>query len=485
MKKNVKEQSLIKMVLGMLLLTVILTWIIPSGSFSTGAEFVAGKLERIGLLHISYGLVYAIQNFSIQIVYLIFIGIFYGVISHLDSYKKLVANIAKKFSNKKIVFAVVVSFIIAVLASILANGYILIVFIPFIIHILRSMGFDKLSSFVATFGAMLVALLGATYGTEGATALITYMGYGGSEVTIETEILIRAGILLVSFILYTFFNINYLKKNVVQKENEENKETDLFALEPVNNKKAKTWPIIAMFAILFVLAILAFTNWNTFNITCFDDFHTWFMDLKIGSFKIFESIIGANLTNMGYDLATSFGNWYLFSYAVVLALLTLIISLASRMKFRDLLTNAYEGIKSLIKPIGLLVLAYMVFVFIYWSPFIPTIINYIGKISSSFNPFVATFQALIGSIFNSDLGYLGYSISYLLGSYTGNEGNVIYLIYTTIYGLVSFITPVSMFLLFGLSYLNIPYKKWLKYIWKFVVAMLVILLIVFALLTYI
>ena len=57
-------------------------------------------------------------------------------------------------------------------------------------------------------------------------------------------------------------------------------------------------------------------------------------------------------------------------------------------------------------------------------------------------------------------------------------------IYTTIYGLVQFVTPISVFLLFGLSYMNIPYKKWLKYIWKFFVGMLVCLLVIFTLLAY-
>ena len=45
------------------------------------------------------------------------------------------------------------------------------------------------------------------------------------------------------------------------------------------------------------------------------------------------------------------------------------------------------------------------------------------------------------------------------------------------YGLASFVAPSSAMLLVGLSYLDIPYKDWMKYIWKFLVAMLVVIIV--------
>ena len=45
------------------------------------------------------------------------------------------------------------------------------------------------------------------------------------------------------------------------------------------------------------------------------------------------------------------------------------------------------------------------------------------------------------------------------------------------YGLTSFVAPSSAMLLVGLSYLDIPYKDWMKYIWKFFVAMLVVIIV--------
>ena len=45
------------------------------------------------------------------------------------------------------------------------------------------------------------------------------------------------------------------------------------------------------------------------------------------------------------------------------------------------------------------------------------------------------------------------------------------------YGLTLFVAPTSLFLLLGLTYLEIPYCEWLKKIWKLVVALLLIIII--------
>ncbi|NLA43974.1 hypothetical protein GX865_07610 [Candidatus Saccharibacteria bacterium] len=45
------------------------------------------------------------------------------------------------------------------------------------------------------------------------------------------------------------------------------------------------------------------------------------------------------------------------------------------------------------------------------------------------------------------------------------------------FGIAALIAPSSAILLVGLSYLEISYKDWFKYIWKFLVAMIVISII--------
>lgn len=492
MKKMSKEHDLVKIIGIMLLLVVVLSWIIPTGTFSSGATFTEGEMGRLGLAHLFYGFSYAIQNYAIQIGFLLMVGVFYGVVSKTEGYKEFVNRLANIFKGKEIIVSLIISFVIVLLTSVLNNTFVLIVFMPVLITILRKLGLDKISSFAITFGSMLVGVLGATIGTEGLDAFINYIGYGGSEVTLTTELGIRIGIAFLAYAVYSFFNYLYIKKLVPAKDSSEEEKDDAFYVED-SKKKGKTniWPVALMFGVLFVLAVLGFVYWNKstgsgtkiFGLEIFDNFFEWIEDIKIGDVAIISSLFGGEaLPNMSAKLFPEFGSWYLFTYSIFLAIIVLIVKFVSKMKFNDMLTNAYEGIKVMIKPTLFLILAYMMFVLLYWSPILTTILNEVGKLSSSFNPFVVSLQAFIASIFNTDFAYIGYSLSYAIGSFTGTEGNIAFLIYTTIYGLVQFVTPISVFLLFGLSYMDIPYKKWLGYIWKFFAVMLASLLIIFAIL---
>ena len=41
--------------------------------------------------------------------------------------------------------------------------------------------------------------------------------------------------------------------------------------------------------------------------------------------------------------------------------------------------------------------------------------------------------------------------------------------------------PTSVMLIFGLSYLNIPYKEWLKYIWRLIVQLFILIFVILCL----
>ena len=84
----------------MLLLVVVLSWIIPTGTFSSGATFTEGEMGRLGLGHLFYGFSYAIQNYAIQIGFLLMVGVFYGVVSKTEDYKEFVNRLANRNSCK-------------------------------------------------------------------------------------------------------------------------------------------------------------------------------------------------------------------------------------------------------------------------------------------------------------------------------------------------------------------------------------------------
>ena len=59
---------------------------------------------------------------------------------------------------------------------------------------------------------------------------------------------------------------------------------------------------------------------------------------------------------------------------------------------------------------------------------------------------------------------------------------LIAVIFQTMYGIVTLVAPTSIPLMVTLAYTNTSFKDWLKYIWKLLVALIVLAFIVFTVL---
>ena len=77
--------------------------------------------------------------------------------------------------------------------------------------------------------------------------------------------------------------------------------------------------------------------------------------------------------------------------------------------------------------------------------------------------------------------YTGYTLSGYMISGFSVYMNIVALIYLTMFGFVAFLAPTSILLVAGLTYTNVEYKNWLKYIWKFAVGMLLCLVVIYIL----
>lgn len=474
-KNKFEKYDLFKIALIAVLVTIVLTWIIPTGSLS-GGTYTNSGYARQGLADIFLSGIYSANFFIQQLMFILFVGIFYGVLTHVSGYKALVSNLARKLKEKEKVFVIACSLLITLLTSVLTQTYVILIFIPFIVNVASKMKLDKITTFLCTFGSLLLGILGATYGSEGLVYFINYLNYY-QVVSITDEIAIRFAILLLALILFNFFTIRHMNKVLLSKKEQEEIE-DLFEVEEEKSKKIKVWPMVLFLSVIFVFTILGYVNWSeNFNITIFTKFHTWLTELAIGDYTVLSYIIGKN--------AQAFGTWDLYIISIVMAMVLLLSIVIYKVKFDDVLDSAIEGIKKLIKLVLLLLLVYIVFVFVYWSPFTVTICNWITSLTDGFNPFLATISATISSLFHIDFGYAGFVLGDILTTTYGSSFSVGMVIYVAINGLIQFIAPTSAFLLIGLSYLNIPYKKWMQYIWKFVLILLALLLILFVLLTYI
>ncbi len=484
-----KKYTIVKLLGILIFASFALTWVFSYGYFN-GSEFADyGFDRRQGLFDTTNVIYYALQFAADKIIYLLALGGFYGVLSKCKCYRKLVKNVANAFKGIEVIFIIISSLFITLLTSVLTQTFVVLFFVPFIISVILAMNLDKLTAFACTFGAMLVGVLGMTYGGEGHYWFNDYVG-----ATVTTAILYRVILLVVGFVLFNFFNCLHAKKVLAEKNNKEKVE-DPFEVEEIDKKeKAHVWPFVISIIIVFAIFILGYVDWEAnFGITVFNDFHEWlfgitFADIPLlnkipwaSEFAPFKAFLGVAADSQG--IGTTFGKWTLFYTSVVLMVLTAIYGIFSKMKLDEFISSFAEGMKKMCVPTLLFVGAYIVMMAAYMSPFVPTITNIIG--GKTFNPYLISVNALIANIFHIDFGFTGYVVATYYTTTFANNLEVIHTIYSAIYGLVGFFAPTSAILLIGLAYLNIDYKKWMKYSWMFTVAMIVISLVLVTVMAYV
>ncbi len=469
-----KKHDLVKWIMLFILVAIAFTWIFSGGEFSNGVYNDYGYVEQ-GMTDIPNIAYWAIRLAGEKIIFLLSLGAFYAVLSRSEGYKKLVTSIASKFEGKEIIFTVIASLLITAMSAMLSQTFIALVFVPFVISIILSMKLDKMTAFAVSFGSVLVGLMGAIYGSEGVYWFDYYTGLSSSSAVIY-----RLIILVLGFIIFNLIMVLHIKK-VLKSSRVNELDADPFKIEHAD-RKAKAWPTAILLGLLFVFVILGFLNWKgLFGTIAFEDFHNWLLGLKVGKVAIFKLLLGTQVTDATNG---AFGAWSLYIGAVLLLVFSLLAALANRMKLDELIESFGEGFKKMLKPILVYTGIYMVLVVAEMSPFMASITNTMFTNVKSFSPYLVSLASFISNIFHLDLGFTGYGVAAYLSTLYANNVNVIHTIFISLYGYSMLVIPTSGLLMVGLSYLDIEYKSWIKYAWIFILAMLILLLVLFTIMTY-
>lgn len=462
MKKFFEKYDLIKISGIMVLLSVILTWLIPYGYFS-GSEMVLNDITRVGLADfMQYGLL-GMYYFTVLITFLFVLGGFYQVLSKTAGYQNLVKKISEKLKGHEILFVLIVSFILAAICGVSNEYFPLLVLIPFIATILNRLKVDKISTFCATFGALLVGTIGSTFSAK----VVGYINTSLSTTT-STYMAVKVIMFAAAFILLSLFTVLRMKKTKNDKKFEE---YDRFEIETVkSSKKApKTWPYIVGIILIFVTIVLAYLPWSSWNVTLFDDITKWVNEL---------SLFGVPIISYVFSAFKAFGSWDIFTIQFVLLFATLLIHWFGRVSLDEVFESYGEGFKKMAPVVIVLLVVYTILEFSVMFPVIPVIVDWFATLTSGFNAFLSFIGVFIASVFGVEMQY----VMSLAGSYYATmfaeNTSIMAIIFQAAFGFAGFFVPSSAILMMGLSYLNIPYKDWMKYIWKFLLAMLVVIAII-------
>lgn len=458
MKKNGEKHDLVKVAGFMVLITVLLTWVIPQGYFSS-TEITVGDITRVGIFDFfTYGLL-GMYYFTVLVTFLFVMGAFYQVLSKTAGYEKLTNIIADKLKGKETLFVLLTSFVIAVITAVTNEYFVVICVLPFIITILRKMGTDKLTGFLTTFGSILVGILGSVYCTKIVGMNIQYL-----SVENNTLLWVKLVIFAVAFIAYSVFTVLHLKKVTKKDELIEDK-FECTELTEKNN----VWPIVTILSIFALITFMAYFPWESLlNVTWFSDALDAITKCKIFNSTVFAYILGS---------VQAFGSWDIFGVQILMLIATLIVKWVYKINSDEFFTAYGEGFKKVGKVVVVLLLTYLVLEFAVMFPVLPTIVDWFMNLADKFNVFLGTLAGLVTSLFTVEYQYTLNLIGQYLASSYGTYTNQIAIMLQSTYGLASMFSPASAVLLMGLAFCGITYKNWMKYIWKFLVIMFAVILV--------
>lgn len=236
--------------------------------------------------------------------------------------------------------------------------------------------------------------------------------------------------------------------------------------------------------VLFVLAIII--PWESLftKFTAFSDFNTTLSKIKIGNYAVFSNIIGAPVsvdatTGSSSGVINAIGSWTMTDVAILLFVLAGVIALCSKIKFNDFVETVTGGIKKVLPVAITAMLISIVLVIMVTSGVNVTITNWIVSWAKGFNIATISLASMVGSVLTSDFHYFVSTIAPVFTSAVTNSDlyGVLGLIMQSLFNLMMIIAPTSVGLIIGLYYLDIPFGKWFKYIWKVLLALFVIVIV--------
>lgn len=470
MKKFFEKNDKVKIVGILIIITVLLTWFIKAGTFN-GSTYTYGEITRTGIFDFLVQIPIVLYYYAPIATFLIILGGFYALLSKNKGYSKLVDSIANIFKGKEILFVVLCTILLSIAASISNEVLQYLVFIPFLIAIMKKLNINKLSAYISTFGALLIGVIGSTYGLY--NILPNAMTSIYNNISLTTGIAIKIIVYIAVLIIVNLFNVLYMIKNKkTSKELMIEEDQDLVKYD----KKTKIYPLIIVFSLIAIIQVMAFIKWDdVLGVTCFSTFHEWVMGLSIKEVPVISYILG--------DIS-SFGNWNLYYFQAVLFIAILIIKALNKMNFSDFFDTLVKGAKSAAKIVFIGYLVYFVSVltqnvFAESNPYpiVFSIVNFFGTITKNANVALCSIGMFIGSTLSVEFGNLFQIISLLYLAIGNIDPKVIIVSSQLIYGLAMFLVPSSMVLMIGLTYLNISYKDYFKYFWKILLALLLLVII--------
>lgn len=439
-----KKYNVYKIISISVIVTILLSFLIPSTTFDSYGNATTGNISPISLIDTFANGITSFNVFLSTFVFILCIGIFYGVLVKTGKYESVINNTAYKFKDRKGAFVIISTLTLGIMSSITGNYFAMLIFVPVFIGILRKLGYDKFTSIFVTIGSIVLGSVGSLYTMYSNQIL-------GSTVT--DNILFKVIISLISLISIIIFVLVFKKPENIKLTKQESE---------------KSLHISIIFDIILVLLILGMVPWSTyFGFDGFTKFSESLLEFKVFGVSPYKAFIGSTVA--------PFGNFTLFELSVILLFASVIVALANKTKLNDYMQTLAISLKRSLPYALIVVFTNIVLVNIYTSGLFYTLVISISKFTDKL--FSGSLISALSAFAYPDYMYASqFTLSTVTAVITDKKFlALLSVIFQAIYSLFLLVSPTSVLMLLGLQYTNTSYREWIKYIGKYFLVLFAVL----------
>lgn len=517
------KRNLLKAISIAFIIFLVLTWIIPTGTYSSGT-FAKGSINALGIFDLFKIPLTSIIQFASYGVIFIVIGGFYAIMKKTEAYDIIVSGVTNKFKGKEQLFVILTTINFALLASLTGLTIPLFILVPLFASFLIKMNYSKVVMLMSTVGAILTGCIGSIIGVN--TGFNYYSGIYLNQL-FNTNVLSQLLPKIIIFILLTaaliFVILKQVQKdnkrkaaraNAVKKETVKAPITKKASVKKTATKKSNTkksvrksnvkrattkaaavtksvkkvstsrtsaLPLTIIFILVMILAVLSMYNWNSvFGLKIFNNLNDTVTGVSIGSFPILKYLFSGT---------SALGMWTNYDLAVILVMASVLIAWIYKFSLNDFVETFIAGVKKWIPTAMYVVLASVIMCAMYEMLYYgkgtisETITNFVLSATGGFNVITTSISTLLGGFFYNDIYYFISSTYVPLAAFSANVYPIAAIVIQSMFALAMLLVPTSMILIAGLSYFDVSYKSWIKNIWKFALAAFIIITITCCILT--
>lgn len=466
-------------------IVAILTWIVPAGQYqyvdpnAAKLEPIAGTYEVIksnpqGLWDIINAPVTGFYEATDIMLFLFIIGGFLEIIMKSGAIDAGIANVVKKLNGKDQIMIPILMVIFGLGGTVFGMGEETVAFYLLIVPIFLAAGYDALTG-------MAVIFLGTGIGYMASTTnpFSTGIASGFAGVTIGDGLGMRIFFFIALELAGMIYIMNYAKKvkkdpsksliYSMKKQNEEYFQVNKTSEIPEMTKKHKS--ILLVFAISFLIMVMGVIPWAAkFNITIFED---------ITNFLIGIPVLGKILGHM-----VPMGDWWFGEMGLVFLFGAIIVGKIEKLSQEEFISTFIKGAQGLLEVsliIGIsrgittvMSAGGMTATVLHWGEVHLTSLGAVPFVNLAY-VFFLPLSFLCPS--TSGLATLSMPIVAPLADFVGVGRELVVTAFATSAGLMNLITPTSGILMGGLALCRIPYDKFLRFVFKLLIILSLIVMV--------